>query len=180
MVVGKVETVEGVSGEWLSEERRDHKNSVREGSSPKRCETGLWKRTIFVQDGMQPTDIVESYPFDLPFPVFYAGIPEIKKRKVEYVASAMANPDLRCERICSFSVARYQRASIDLPKISVGGLCFEPQAYMGERVLVEGHHSFLAFLLCGLPPSELQPIRINMARYRVERLFPWWMVTWSI
>jgi hypothetical protein len=180
MRVQEAETREVFSQNWVKGEKQagNLKKQV-ETINIRGQERGLWKRTIFVPEGIQPIDIVEAYPFDLPFPMFCAGIPKLKKRRVEYIASAMADLELRWEKMCSFSVARYQKAPTGTPEISIGGLCFEPEAYVGERVLVEGHHCFLAFLLCGLPPSDLQPIRINNLRDRVERLYPWWMVSWT-
>jgi len=180
MVVEKVQTVEGVSEGWLQEDRREYKLGEQlEYSWTKGHETRCWNRTVFVPARMQPIDIVEVYPHTLPFPMFHAGIPKLNKHKVEYIASAMVDPNLRWEKMSYFSVARYQRAPLGTPEISIGGLCYNPEEYVGKKVLVAGHHTFLAFLLCGLTPSELQPIRINMARHGVHHVYPWWMVCWS-
>ena len=180
MVVEKLKTVEGVSEGWLQEDRRECKlREQLEYSSTKGHETRCWNRTVFVPARMQPIDIVEAYSHTLPFPMFHAGIPKLNKHKVEYIASAMTDPNLRWEKMCSFSVARYQSTSMRQPEISMGGLCYNPEDYIGENVLVSGHNCFMAFLLCGLPPSELQPIRINLARHGVHQVYPWWMVFWG-
>jgi hypothetical protein len=180
MLVEKVKTIEGVSGGWF--QRHSHEiepGGPFESMGTSRLEAPICERTVFVPARVQPMDIVEGYPYDLPFPMFCAGSPKLNKEKVEYIASAMADPDLRWEKMCTFTVARYQLTSVKQAEISMGGLCYNPEEFVGKNVLVSGHHSFMAFLLCGLPPSDHQPIRINLARVPVQQVYPWWMVFWE-
>ena len=159
--------------EWLQADTRERENDNQcECKSTKRREPRGWNRTVIVPEEMQPIDIITAYPFEFPFPPFHAGQMGVNKHDVECIASAMVNPNLRWRNMCHFVIAPYEQ---DLSK----GMVDDPEEYMGDQVLLTGHHRFLALLLCGIPPSELPPIQIRVAPMEVPYVFPWSIVEWG-
>jgi len=158
--------------EWLQANtgRRENDNQS-ECSSTKQQETRSWHRTVLVPEAMQPGDLITAYPFEFPFPPFHAGQMGVNKHDVECIASAMADPSLRWRKMCHFLIAPYE---VDLSK---GGDV--PVADVGDHVLLTGHHRFLAFLLCGIPLSDLPPIQISVAPMGVPYATPWPVVEWG-
>ena len=65
-----------------------------------------------------------------------------------------------------------------LPKRLMDAYHFDPEDYVGDQVLITGHHRFLAFLLCGMPSAELPPIQMKKTPLAVS-IFPWSMVEWG-
>ena len=175
---GKARTDTWVPDEWLQPDTRTRQDSAQpECKSTKQREVRCWNRTVFVPEGMQPIGIIEAYPFEFPFPPFHAGHMGVNKRDVECIASAMAEPYLRWRNMCHFTVAPYEIP--DVPEGRVNKLGFNPDDFLGHEVLITGHHRFLAFLLCGVRPSELPPIHIRTAPIAVPYLFPWPVVQWG-
>jgi hypothetical protein len=113
---------------------------------------------------MQPIDIIKAYPFEFSFPSFHAGQMGVNKHDVECIASAMADPNLRWRNMCRFTIAPYEGPASE---------------YEGHYVLITGHHRFLAFLLCGISPSELPPFHIRTAPLALPYVFPWPIVQWG-
>jgi len=153
-------------------------DAQRECKSTKRRETRDWNQTVFVPEGWLPVDIVNAYAFELPFPLPQAGSMGINKHDVECIASAMADPNLRWRNMCHFTVAPYQgEPGENANKVNKYG--YIQNDYIGQLVLMSGHHRFLAFLLCDLPPSELPSVQMRTAPLSVPYVFPWLIVQWS-
>ena len=164
---------------WIqAETQKRGDDDQRECRSTKQHETRCWDRTVFVPLGMQPIDIIQAYPFELPFPPFQAGQISVNQRDVECIASAMIDPNLRWRNMCHFVIAPYEGKTLHLPKRLKNIYSFDPEDYAGQSVLITGHHRFLAFLLCGLPPAELPPIQVRPAALAVT-IFPWEIVEWG-
>ena len=169
----KRKTEKWTPDEWLQADTRVRENDSQcECKSTKQKETRYWNRTVFVPEGVQPIDVIKAYPFRIPFPPFHAGQMGVKKHDVECIASAMADPDLRWRNMCHFTIATYD-ASVS----AVNGP--SPNDYEGHYVLITGHHRFLAFLLCGIPPLELAPIHVRTAPLALPYMFPWPVVQWG-
>jgi hypothetical protein len=147
-----------------------------ECKSCKQHETRCWNCTVFVPEGWQPVDILQRYAFDSPFPTLHAGH-MVNKRDVECIASAMVNPALWWRNMCHFTVAPYEMPLGTPDEVNSEG--FNPYHYDGQPVLMAGHHRFLAYLLCGLPPGELPPVHIRTAPIGLPYVFPWPVVEWS-
>jgi hypothetical protein len=168
-----------VPDEWLQADLRAQKGDARsECKSTKQHQTRHWKRTVFVPEGWQPVDIVNAYAFELPFPLPHAGTMGINKRDVECIASAMANPNLRWRNMCLFTVAPYEGEAGEKAN-TMNELGYVQNDYVGQPVLMSGHHRFLAFLLCGLPPPELPPVQMRNAPLTLPYVFPWFVVEWG-
>jgi hypothetical protein len=165
--------------EWLQVDTRVRENDNQcECKSTKQRETRDWNRTVFVPEEMQPIDIITAYPFEFPFPQFHAGQMGVNKHDVECIASAMVDPNLRWRNMCHFVIAPYEAQAMHLPKRIMDAYSFDPEDYVGDQVLITGHHRFLALLLCGIPPSELPPIQIRTAPLAMS-VFPWSIVEWG-
>lgn len=168
--------------EWMQADGRARKRDDGcECRSTKQHETRCWNRTVFVPEGWQPIDIIKAYPFALPSPPFHAGH-MVNKRDVECIASAMVDPNLRWRTMCDLSVAPFEVPAGTPDEVSSSH--FNPHDYAGCLVLTAGHHRFLAYLLCGLPPSslppsELPPLRIREMPIALPYIFPWSIVVWS-
>jgi hypothetical protein len=164
--------------EWLQADARTPANqSQKDCKSTKQTETRCWARMVFVPERMKPIDIINAYPFEFSFSPFHAGQMGVNKHDVECIASAMADPDLRWRNMCDFMVARCE--GIALPKRVLDKHNLVLEDYLGDPVLLTGHHRFLALLLCGIPPSELPPIQIRTAPMGVPYVFPWSIVEWG-
>lgn len=165
--------------EWLQVDIRVQEGDTQSGcESTKQHETRYWDRTVFVPEGWLPADIINAYAFELPFPLPQAGSMLIKKRDVECIASALADPNLRWRNMCHFSVAPYEgEPGEDANKVNELG--YIQNDYVGQPVLISGHHRFLASLLCGVPPSELPPVQMRTAPLSVPFVFPWSIVQWG-
>ncbi len=161
----KQKTDQWTPDEWLQAAARGHEYDQQcECKSTKQRETRHWNRSVFVPDGMQPLDIIKAYPFKISLPPFHAGQMGINKHDVECIASAMADPNLRWRKMCHFTIAYCDDTRSD---------------YAGHNVLITGHHRFLAFLLCGVPPLDLPPVHIRMAPLDLPYVFPWTTVEWG-
>jgi hypothetical protein len=176
----QVKTDKWVPDEWLQPDARPREDDLQwECKSTKQQETRCWSRTVFVLEGMRPIDIIRAYPVKIPFPPFHAGHMGVNKHDVECIASAMADPNLRWRKMCHFTVAAFETPAPDLPEGGMDKLGFNPSDYAVGQVLISGHHRFLAFLLCGIPPSELPPVQIRTAPIAVPYMFPWSIVQWG-
>jgi hypothetical protein len=85
----------------------------------------------------------------------------------------MVDPNLRWRNMGQFMTAPYEAQAAHRSD------SFDPEDYAGDQVLLTGHHRFLALLLCGIPLSELPPIRIRIAPMEVPYIFPWSVVEWG-
>jgi hypothetical protein len=160
--------------EWI--QPNWHGQEHGECKSTKQHETRCWDRTVFVPDGWEPIDIIRNYRFELPFSLPHAGH-MVNKRDVECIASAMVEPSLWWRNMCHFVVAPFELAPGTPDEVNSMG--FNLHDYDGEPVLTAGHHRFLAYLLCGLPPSELPPVHVRTAPIGLPYIFPWPVVQWS-
>ncbi|MBN1219898.1 MAG: hypothetical protein JXM69_13295 [Anaerolineae bacterium] len=164
--------------EWLQTDTRARQgDSQDECQSTKQHETRCWNRTIFVPTGMQPIDIINAYPFELPLPPFHSGQMGVNKHDVECIASAMVDPNLRWRNMGDFMIAPCE--AVSWPKRIVETYGLNPKDYEGEQVLLTGHHRFLALLLFGIPPAELPPLQVRTAPMPVPYVFPWSIVEWG-
>jgi len=160
---------------WLQADTRMLTGDTQsECTSRKQQENRYWDRTKFVPDGMKPVDIITAYPYEFPFPWFHAGQMGVKKHDVECIASAMADPNLRWSNMGHFSVV-----SLDASALDTNAVGYNPNENDVNYVLISGHHRFLAYLLCGIHPSELPPIHIRTTELGLPYAFPWSMVEWG-
>jgi len=160
---------------WLQEDTRILPGDTRsECTSRKQQENRYWDRTILVPDGTKPIDIITAYPYEFPFPLFHAGQMGVKKHDVECIASAMADPNLRWSNMGPFSVVSYDASAMEMKEVR-----YNPAENDVNYVLISGHHRFLAYLLCGIHPSELPPIHIRTTQLGLPYAFPWSVVEWG-
>ena len=159
--------------EWLQADTRRPENSQScECKSTKQRETRSWNRTVIVPPEMKPIDLIMACPFEFQFPPFHAGQMGVNKHDVECIASAMADPNLRWGKMCDFLIAPYERDTSS-------GRPASPEEFVGDKVLLTGHHRLLALHLCGIPPSDLPPIEIRLAPMGVSYATPWSIVEWG-
>lgn len=168
----------GRNDEWLQADTRTTVNSSQEECrSTKQQETRCWGRTVCVPEGMQPVDIINACQFESPLLSVHAGQMGINQHDVECIASAMADPNLRWQNMCNFMVAPCEGMALPNRILEKNNLVLAD--YVGDQVLLTGHHRFLALLLCGVPLSELPPIQIRTAPMGVPYVFPWSIVEWG-
>lgn len=146
-----------------------------ECSCKKQGATRAWNRTLFVPDSMQPIDLIKTCSFDLPIPPFFAMQPSVNKFDVECIASAMVNPRLHWHTLYQFTIGPFEHFTFGgLEPIRIGD-DYDPWDYIGSPVLISGHHRFLALLLSGAPPANLQVQKAPIA----TSMFPWSVVVWG-
>ena len=168
---------EWVPDEWVQVDLRPKKgDEACECHASKQREARYWERTVLVPEGWRPVDIIEAYPYPLPSPLPQAGH-WLNKRDVECIASAMADPSLRREKMGHFSIAPFEVSAQEPDEVN--SLGYNPHDYDGQMVFTAGHHRFLAYLLCGVPPSELPPIQFREMPITVPYLFPWSILVWG-
>jgi len=165
---------------WLQADTRMLTGDTQsECTSRKQQENRNWDRTIFVPEGMKPIDIITDYPQEFPFPLFHAGQMGVKKRDVECIASAMADPNLRWSNMGHFSVVSLDASALDMNADGMEEVRYNPNKNDINYVLISGHHRFLAYLLCGIHPSELPSIHIRTTQLGLPYAFPWSVVEWG-
>jgi len=166
--------------QWLQADTRMSPGDTRcECTSRKQQENRYWDRTLRVPEGMKPVDIITAYPYEFPFPLFHAGQMGVKKHDVECIASAMADPNLRWSNMGHFSVVSLDASALDMNAERMKEVGYNPNEKDVNYVLISGHHRFLAYLFCGMPPSELPPIHIRTTPLGLPYAFPWSLVEWG-
>ncbi len=144
----------------------------------KHNEIRAWQRTVFVPEHMQPIELIKSFSFNLPPPPFFAMQPSVNKFDVECIASAMMNPSLHWYTLYQFTFAPFEHYSAGgLEPVRIGD-DYDPQDFVGAKVLISGHHRFLAMLLSGVPPTDQLKLQIREAPIATS-LFPWSVVEWG-
>lgn len=133
-----------------------------------------WRRTVSIPEGVTPGSIISTISMGLGvgMPPFHAGQDSVNKRDVECIASGMQQGYARAGWY-HFTFGRYTGGMRTAYPARLG---YDPNDYLGQWVLVDGHHRFLALLISGVAPMTPSTNMLGIA----PNVYPWWAVSWGL